>query len=116
MNQATSTISFTYPKLWPIIALIVTTFLSIGVSLYFLHMGTSVVFQNLYYFPILIACIFYQKKGLIFSITLSAFYFFLVILFSNSQTIISLALIRVFIFITIASVVTFLSQMRNNFV
>lgn len=99
---------------WPFVALVLSTLLCLGVSIYFLTMGITIVFQNLYYFPILIACTFYQKKGFVFSVILSLIYFSLIAYFSDNVTILFLALVRVLIFIVIALVITFLSQKNKE--
>ncbi len=106
--------SLQYIKKWPFLALVITTFISLGVSLYFLQIGISIVFQNLFYFPILIACTCYQRRGFIFSIILSFIYFFLVIYYSHDPMVLLQALVRVFIFILIAAVITILSQMNKE--
>ncbi|PWR70881.1 PAS domain S-box protein [Methanospirillum lacunae] len=98
----------------PFVALVFSTLLCLGISLYFLQMGISIVFQNLYYFPILIACTFYQKRGFVFSVLLSLIYFSLIILFYQDFDVVFQALVRVFIFIIIASVITILSQMNKE--
>ncbi len=114
MTQPGTTIRLSYLKTWPFAALVITTLTSLGVSLYFLQMGISIVFQNLFYFPILIACTYYQRRGLIFSVVLSFIYFFLVIHYSHDSMVLFQALVRVFIFILIAGVITILSQMNKE--
>jgi len=96
-----------YP--WHLFALIVTTVLAIAVSLYCLNTGRFIVFQNLFYFPIIIACIYYLKKGFVFSVLLAFFYLFLIFAYTSNSTIIYNAFIRVVIFIMVAGVVSFLS-------
>ncbi len=75
MTLSGTSMSRPYLKKWPFVALVITTIISLGVSLYFLQMGISIVFQNLFYFPILIACTFYQRTGLFFSVVLSFIFF-----------------------------------------
>jgi len=114
MIQPGTTIRLSDLKKWPFVALVITTLISLGVSFYFLQMGISIVFQNLFYFPILISCTYYQRKGLIFSVVLSFIYFFLVIYYSHDPMVLFQALVRVFIFILIAAVITILSQMNKE--
>ncbi|MDD1729494.1 MAG: PAS domain S-box protein [Methanospirillum sp.] len=96
---------------WPLVVLVFSTLICLAVSIFFLRMHISIVFQNLYYFPILIACIFYSRKGFIFSIILSLTYFILILLHSRDPEVLLQAFVRVCIFILIAWVTSFLSQM-----
>ena len=114
MSQPDITLSRSDLKQWPFVALVISALLCLGVSLYFLQIGVSIVFQNLYYFPILIACTFYRKRGFIFSVLLSLIYFLLIVLYSRDSIVLLHALVRVFIFILIASVITLLSQKNKE--
>ncbi|MFA6413495.1 MAG: PAS domain S-box protein [Syntrophales bacterium] len=101
-----------YP--WHLFALIVTTVFAIAVSLYCLNTGRLIVFQNLFYFPIIIACVYYLRKGFVFSVLLALFYLFLIFIYTSNSTIIHEAFIRVAIFIMVAGVVSFLSLKRQR--
>ena len=96
-------------KRWPFLSLVVSTIICLGVSFYYLQTNTFIVFQNLYYFPILIACVFFDRRGLIFSIILAVIYFILIALYSHDNQILLQAFIRVCIFILIAGVISLLS-------
>jgi PAS domain S-box-containing protein len=93
----------------PLIALIITSILCIAISLSSLKSGWFIIFQNSFYIPIIISCFYYKKRGFIFSVILSCIYFLLVLAFTKESSIIFQAIIRVFIFIFIAGVVTYLS-------
>ena len=97
-------------KLWPFLTLVVSTIFCLGVSIYFVQLNTFIVFQNLYYFPILIACVFYGRKGFFFSIILAFTYFILISLYAHDSQILFQAGIRVCIFILIAWVTSFLAS------
>jgi PAS domain S-box-containing protein len=97
----------------PFVVIAVTTLAAIAISIYCLSRGWVIIFQNLFYFPIIIACVYYTKKGFAFSVVLSFIYFFLIISFTRDSTVIIEALIRVFIFVGIAGVITFLSIMHK---
>ncbi|MCX5827867.1 MAG: PAS domain S-box protein [Deltaproteobacteria bacterium] len=99
---------------WHLLAVIVTTFVAIVVSIYYLRSGRFIVFQNLFYFPIIIACVYYLRKGFVFSVLLALFYLFLIFAYTSNSTIIREAIIRVAIFIMIAGVVSFLSLKRQR--
>lgn len=101
-----------YPR--HLFALIVTTVFAIAVSLYCLNAGWFIVFQNLFYFPIIIACVYYLRKGFVFSVLLALFYLFLILAHTSNSTIIREAVIRVAIFIMVAGVVSFLSLKQKR--
>jgi PAS domain S-box-containing protein len=93
----------------PFIVIVMTTIISLGISIYCLSSGYFIIFQNLFYIPIIIACVYYTKKGFAFSVVLSFIYFFLIVSFTRDLAVIIEALIRVFIFAGVAGVTTFLS-------
>ncbi|MCP1661691.1 MAG: PAS domain S-box protein [Methanocalculus sp. MSAO_Arc1] len=96
----------------PFIALTITTAISLIITLYSLSIGWFIIFQNLYYIPIIIACIYYYKRGFLFSILLAILYF---ILFASATTDSDLLLgagARVALFILIAGVITYLAMKR----
>jgi PAS domain S-box-containing protein len=97
------------------IPLILITILTIGifiVSLISLLSGWQTIFQNLLYFPIILACVWYAKRGFVFSVILACGYFVLMVYFSNDPVVLQGAFIRVLIFILVAGVITYLSQIR----
>jgi len=100
--------------LWHLMVLIVTTVIAIAVSLYCLNAGRYTVFQNLFYFPIIIACVSYLKKGFVFSVLLAFFYLFLIFAYTDNSIIICEAFIRAAIFIMVAGVVLFQSMKRRR--
>jgi PAS domain S-box-containing protein len=98
----------------PFVVIAVTTLAAIAISIYCLSHGRVIIFQNLFYFPIIIACVYYTKKGFAFSFVLSFTYLFLVISFTRDSIVIIEALIGVFIFVGVAGVTTLLSIMRKR--
>ncbi len=108
MNAGTGT-NRSPSGLWPLAAVIATTIIAVAVSFYCLSSGRFIVFQNLFYFPVILACIYYLKRGFVFSILLALLYLFLVAAHTNDSIIIREALVRVLIFLFIAGVVTFIS-------
>jgi PAS domain S-box-containing protein len=100
--------------LQPLIAVIVTFVLCIAISIFSLKSGCFIIFQNLFYIPIVISCFYYQKRGFIFSIIVACIYFLLILLFTKESSIILQAIVRVFIFILIAGVITFMSLLRKQ--
>ncbi|MBN2734269.1 MAG: hypothetical protein JXQ82_05380 [Methanomicrobiaceae archaeon] len=97
----------------PVALIIITTFLSVAVSLLSLSSGYYIIFQNLFYIPIILACIFYLRRGLLFSVLLSLLYFSLLMTFAGFGELES-GIIRTALFITIASLVTVLAERTND--
>ncbi|MDD5409468.1 MAG: ATP-binding protein [Candidatus Omnitrophica bacterium] len=98
----------------PFAAIVVSTAATIVISIYCLLSGWFIIFQNLFYIPIIIACVYYIKKGFIFSVVLSFIYLFLILIFTGDPAIIKQALIRTVIFVAIAGVTVFLSVKRRR--
>ncbi len=98
----------------PFVVIAATTLAAIAISIYCLLSGWVIIFQNLFYVPIIIACMYYTKKGFAFSVVLSFIYLFLIISFTRDSIIIMEALIRVFVFVGIAGLTAFLSIKRKR--
>lgn len=92
-----------------IVTFIILTFL-IGILV--LSSGISIIFQNLFYIPITLACYYYTKRGFLLSIFVSLGYFCLMFFFSSDLEILLGAFIRVIIFVSVAAVVTYLTILR----
>ncbi len=100
-------------KRWLPLALIaLLTIAALVISVISLVSGWQTIFQNLFYFPIILACIYYSKRGFVFSVLLACCYFALMVMFSNDPGVLVGALVRVLIFILVAGVVTYLSMIR----
>ncbi|WP_255331400.1 PAS domain S-box protein [Methanocalculus taiwanensis] len=96
----------------PFIALTITTAICIIITLYSLSIGWFTIHQNLFYIPIIIACIYYYKRGFIFSILLAILYFILFAATTTDFDLLQGAAIRVALFILIAGIITYLSMQR----
>lgn len=99
---------------FPLIAVIVTAALCIVISIICLASGIFIIFQNLFYVPIILACFYFTRRGFFFSILLSIVYFLLVFLFSREPVILFEALVRVASFILVAGIVTVLALIREQ--
>ncbi len=100
-------------KRWLLLVFLII--LTIGVlitSVIALYLGWTTIFQNLLYFPIIFACVYYVKRGFVFSVLLTFGYFVLVLAFSSDPDVLQGALIRVLIFILVSGVITYLSIIR----
>lgn len=96
----------------PLVLITATTVLALIASIISLILGWQTIFQNLFYFPIILACVYYVKRGFIFSLVLASLYFILMAVFSQDPVVLTGALVRVAIFILVAAVITYLSQVR----
>jgi PAS domain S-box-containing protein len=101
-----------YTDQTPLIIIISTTAIVIAISIFSLMQGWLTIFQNLYYFPIIISCVFYLKRGFLFSVFLAFVYLGLMLSVSTDPSVLEGALIRVIIFILVAGVITYLSMIR----
>ncbi|MHB8070327.1 MAG: ATP-binding protein [Candidatus Cryosericum sp.] len=82
------------------------TLASIAIAVVSLESGFFIIFQNLFYFPIILACAYYGKKGFFFSVCLACGYFLLMLAFSRNQATLVEAAIRVLIFVLVAGLAT----------
>lgn len=98
----------------PVAVTAITTLIAIAISVGSLWSGRVIIFQNVFYVPIVLACMYYVRKGFAFSVVLSFVYLFLVIVLTGDLTVILQALVRTFIFVAVAGVTTFLSAKRRQ--
>jgi len=100
-------------KGWLLLVLLtIVTFAIFIVSVISLLSGWLTIFQNLFYIPIILACVYYTKRGFVFSVLLACGYFVLMAIFSNDPVVLQGAVIRVLIFTLVAGVITYLSMIR----
>jgi PAS domain-containing protein/GNAT superfamily N-acetyltransferase/two-component sensor histidine kinase len=87
------------------------TIVAIAANIFSLGMGITIVFSHILYFPIILAGYWYPKRGVEFSVGLSAVYGAMVILFFPPESLLVLTVLsRCIIFIVIGVVVSFLSS------
>ena len=98
----------------PFIIIAITTLVTIAISIYFLSAGYFNIFPNLFYIPIIIACIYYKKRGLIFSIIVACIYFILTLVFTRESSLLLEAFVMVLIFVFVACIVSYLSSVRKR--
>ena len=98
----------------PFVAITVTTLAGIAISIYYLSSGVFIIFQNFFYVPIIIACVYYTKRGFVFSIIIACIYFFLILCFTRESLILLEAFVRVLIFVLVAGIVTHLSLAQKQ--
>jgi PAS domain S-box-containing protein len=83
-----------------ILTIIAAVFIALSASYICLANDISVIYQNIFYIPILLSCFWYGKKGFIFSVTIVFTYFLFSLQYSPEN--IWEELIRLIIFISIA--------------
>jgi diguanylate cyclase (GGDEF)-like protein/PAS domain S-box-containing protein len=98
----------------PLVLIALLTLAVLGVSIISLVSGWLTIFQNLFYFPIILACVSYTKRGFVFSVILACSYFFLMLIFSRDPVVLQGAVIRVLFFVLVAGVISYLSLVRNR--
>ncbi|MDO9539475.1 MAG: PAS domain S-box protein [Methanocalculus sp.] len=99
---------------WVLPALFSAALLSIVISFIALSSGWFIIFQNLYYIPIIIACVYYSWRGFGVSLLLAVSYLLLFSSFTQDPLLIQEAMIRVMIFAAIAGVIATLSTTRDR--
>ena len=82
------------------------------ISVISLYLGWTTIFQNLFYLPIIFACMYYARRGFVFSVILACCYFILMAIVSTDSQVLWGALMRLLFFILIAGVITYLSIVR----
>jgi len=98
----------------PFVIIAVTTLATIAISIYCLSSDYFIIFQNLFYIPIIIACVYYTKRGFAFSVIIACIYFFLTLVFTRDSSTLLQAFIRVLIFVLVAGIITYLSSVRKR--
>ncbi|MEM2124183.1 MAG: PAS domain S-box protein [Methanolinea sp.] len=102
----------TAKRLLPAVLLVATTAAGFAICVLALMAGWLTIFQNVLYIPIIIACVFFLRRGLVFSAGIALGYFTLMARFSQDPAVLQGALIRVAIFVLVAAVVTYLAEVR----
>ena len=92
-----------------LILLSVLTIVSLIFSCVFVNLGPAVIF-----IPVIIACMYYAKRGFFFSVFVACIYFILTIAISSDPNVLQTAAIRVPFFILVAGVITYISLQRTR--
>lgn len=102
------------PKSCVLPAIVLLTALGIGVSVVCLMLGYTTVFQNIFYFPILLTCIYFTDKAMAFTTFVSLVYLALILSIPHGQPVLVPALIRVFFFELLSFVIVAVVRDRNR--
>jgi len=92
-----------------LILLSVLTLVSLIFSIVFVNLGPAVIF-----IPIILACMYYAKRGFVFSVFVAFIYFILTAALSSDPNVLQTAAIRVPFFILVAGVITYISLQRTR--
>ena len=98
-------------KFLPLI-IAVLTIAALAVSAVSLSSRLLTLFQSLFYFPIILVCAYYPKRGFIFSVVLACCYFVLMLALSHNPVVLEGAAVRMIFFILVGLVVAYLSIVR----
>lgn len=102
------------PKRFMLPAIVLLTVLGIGVSVVCLMLGQTIVFQNIYYFPILMVCVYFTDKAIPFTTFIVIVYLALILLIPHTQPVLIPALIRAFFFELLTFVIVRVIGDRNR--
>lgn len=94
----------------PQIAFIIVTIGCILISIYSFQNGNTIIYQNIFFIPIILASIFFLRKGFLISCLLALLYYWLAIEFSQTPIALSYVFFRVILYVSIAGIVTFLAE------
>ncbi len=92
-------------RLWTIPVLVVLIVLAVGMTVLCLNFSYYIVFQNLYYLPIILVCINYPKRGILFTTGISLVYVILMIAIPRNPSLLVPVLIRFVFFELVAAVI-----------
>lgn len=97
------------PVIFPVYLIAASTILAVIVSAMAMASGWFIIFQNIFYIPIIIACIYYGRKGFAFSVLVSFIYLAMIFMYTADTGIIAGAMVRVAMFVIVAGVITYIS-------
>ncbi|HSV41968.1 MAG TPA: ATP-binding protein, partial [Methanomassiliicoccales archaeon] len=97
------------PRSVPMI-LAIGTLINILVTLYFLSIHVTIVYQNIYYVTIILAAYFYRRQGAWYAVAMSIIYLALSFIYAPQFDPMMNASVRVVIFIGVAVIVAFLAE------
>lgn len=102
------------PKRCMLPAIVLLTVLGIGVSVVCLILGQTIVFQNIFYLPILIVCVYFTDKAMPYTTFVVIVYLALILLIPHDQPVLVPALIRSFFFEFLTFVIVCIIGDRNH--
>ena len=98
----------------PLIAGLSATIICIIISIISLETGWVSIFQNLFYIPIIIVCIYYTTRGFAFSLVISLIYYIIFALMAPDPNLLFGAFLRTILFIVVAAITTFIASIHQK--
>lgn len=95
-------------------SIIMLTILGLGISVLCLSFGYTILFQNVFYLPIILTCLCYTRFGVLYTSGLSLVYFALMLTIPRDAALIVPAIIRIVFFELVAVVIVHLSNERDK--
>jgi PAS domain S-box-containing protein len=93
-------------------ALILLTVSVIGISIASISAGYVIIFQNAYYFPIILACACFPRRAMVYTALLSLTYLILLLGISQNMDLLPGALVRIFFFNFVALSMVYITNER----
>jgi len=103
---------FTYRVILP--AILVLTILATVIPFYRYIHGEKVFFNGALFLPIILTCIYFPKRGILFSTCVSICYFLVLIIFPRYPALFVTAIIRIICFEIVAIISVNLSNRKNK--
>jgi len=103
------------PELAQAMLVLGSSAIAVAVSLYSLDHGMYFIFQNFFYLPIVLACLFYGRRGFVISVVLSSLYVVMIASFTPEIENVAGAAIQFGLFIFVAAITaTLLARQKRT--
>jgi len=103
------------PELAQAMLVLGSSAIAVAVSLYSLDHGMYFIFQNFFYLPIVLACLFYRMRGFLISVVLSSLYVVMIASFTPEIENVAGAAIQFGLFIFVAAITaTLLARQKRT--
>jgi len=99
-------------RMWTVPVLVLLSVLAVGITVLSLNFGFTIIFQNLYYLPIILVCINYPKRGMLFTTGISLVYVTLMLVIPRDSSLVLAVLVRFVFFELVAAVIVYLCTRR----
>jgi len=98
--------------MWTIPVLVLLSVLAVGITVLCLNFGFTIIFQNLNYLPIILVCINYPKRGMLFTTGISLVYVALMLAITRDSSLVIAVLVRFVFFELVAAVIVYLCTIK----
>ncbi|MCQ8893158.1 MAG: PAS domain S-box protein [Methanolinea sp.] len=93
-----------------VVLVFLSTLFVLAVTVFSLTSNITIIYQNAYYIPIILACYYFQRRGLFYSVFLTGIYFVSLVFVYPTVEIAFQGFIRVLFFLLTALIVTYLVE------